>query len=253
MFTSKSHLHLQLVCYSRSTVWINSEVFAAIDCWESTSYCLYWKRATCNNPDWGDKAWGESHRRSSSICISQFDRRLNCTFTSCGSHRHAHACMHTHTHTQELRWLLIIQYSVVITPQRVKLSSFSLSRFHRRPSPHFSARLHKHIQCTDTSTRADTGTSVPRLQCPTQASFIPWSGKQLEHRRCSTWVGSEGPFGEYFFVLFSLCWFINISKTRREWSAVRLHFRQSYVELRSSSDPATNKQKRENRNVKNSA
>lgn len=95
--------------------------------------------------------------------------------------------------------------SVVIIPSRVKLSSLSLSHFYSPPSPHFSASLCKHIQYTDTSTWADTGTSVPRLHCPTQASFIPWSGKQLEHCRCSTWVGSEGPFGkDFFFVVFTL-------------------------------------------------
>lgn len=142
---------------------------------------------------------GKAAGRSSSICVSQVDRGLNCTLIS--------------------------------APQSVKLSSFSLAPFPQPPPPslHFSARLHKHIQCTDTSTRAHTGTSVSRLHCPTQASFIPWSGKQLEHRRCSTWVGSEGPFGEDFF---GLVFTVLIPKHFQDRG--RLKLRPSYVELRFS-------------------
>lgn len=76
---------------------------------------------------------------------------------------------------------------------------FSPSLSLKPPSLHFSVHLCKHILYTDTPTRVDTGTSVPRLPCPTQASFIPWSGKQLVHCRCSTWVGSRRPFGKRTF------------------------------------------------------
>lgn len=108
-------------------------------------------------------------------------------------------------HQSNIKWVgkLILQSSSVITPSRVKLSVklslLSLSSFHSPTSLSFSACLRKHIQYTDTSTQADTDTSVHRLHCPTQASFIPWSGKQLEHRRCSTWVGSEWAFEKDFF------------------------------------------------------
>lgn len=87
---------------------------------------------------------------------------------------------------------------LIISP----FSSFFSSSLPRPPFIHFSGLLNKHDQDTHTQTHTDThtGTSVPRLHCPTQASFMPWSGKQLEHRRCSTWAGSERPRQDQFFL-----------------------------------------------------
>lgn len=54
-------------------------------------------------------------------------------------------------------------------------------------------------------------------------------------------LGQRGHLERTFWVLFSPCWFLNISKTRRDWS---------WVQATLSSNSATNKQKGENRNVK---
>lgn len=74
------------------------------------------------------------------------------------------------------------------------------------PPPTFSAFPHKHIQYTDTTTQADTGTSVLMFHYVTQASFIGWPGKRLHHCRCSAWVGAETPFSWPF----PFCSFMNI-------------------------------------------
>lgn len=110
-------------------------------------------------------------------------------------------------------FLVVLIYTVVnVNPSTVWHCFPLLSSLSPPPPPTFSAFPHKHIQYTDTTTQADTGTSVLMFHYVTQASFIGWPGKRLHHCRCSAWVGAETPFSWPF----PFCPFMNIIR-RSGW------------------------------------